>query len=85
MINKDKMQRWVKKAQTAIKWVAVDQSGAVFGYNKKPTALGDSWWCTSYKDDEVYLGDVKSYELRKNWEETLTEVKYENRSKHKSA
>ena len=71
---KDKMDKWVDKAKTAIKWVAVDKDGNICGYCNEPTSL-EGWWCI---DDAwtIEIGTTDDEELRKNWKETLRKVEY---------
>ena len=75
--EKDKMDEWIDTAKTAtIKWVAVDSSGAVYGYAKRPfadTFLG-RWDTTSYF---LHLGGTQNKELIEDWEKSLRKVNYE--------
>lgn len=71
---KDKMKKWVKKAQTAIKWVAVDGNGDVYAYLNKPTCDG---WCVWVGDEHpIYIGKTHNKELIKNWDKSLRKVEY---------
>lgn len=71
-----KLVKWEAKAKTAIKYIAVDANGDVWGYNTKPKV--DSfvnWW--SYGREHFYLGATEDKDLRKNWNKTLRKVNYE--------
>lgn len=70
---KDKMEEWVEKARTAIKWVAVDAYGCVWGYLKKPFVNNDGY---DSDKETVYLGNIDDKELIKNWKKSLRKVEY---------
>lgn len=71
-----KLAKWEAKAKTAIKYIAVDASGSVWGYDKKPKAERFVvWW--GGDGYGVRLGITKDEDLRKNWDKTLREVNYE--------
>lgn len=68
----DKMDKWVEKARTAIKWVAVDRDGRIFGYTEKPCCGLLSW----IEPTSIFLGETRDKELIKNWDKSLRKVKY---------
>ena len=70
---KDKMDKWVEKARTAIKWVAVDKVGDVYAYLNKPTCDGEYVWVGKHS---ICLGETHDKELIKNWDKSLRKVKY---------
>lgn len=73
---KDKMKKWADKARTAIKWVAVDANGNVYGYDTKPNAGGfKHLWVGG--ENIIPLGTTYDKYLRKNWDKTLRKVNYE--------
>lgn len=71
-----KLAKWEAKAKTYIKWIAVDASGAIWGYNTKPKVerFTDWWGCDGYG---IRLGKTEDKDLRKNWNKTLRKVNYE--------
>ena len=70
---KDKMDKWVEKARTAIKWVAVDGTGDVYAYLNKPTCGGEYVWVGKRP---IYIGETHDKELIKNWDKSLRKVEY---------
>ena len=72
-----KLAKWEAKAKTAIKYIAVDASGSVWGYDVKPKVerFTDWWGCDGRGG--VILGKTEDKDLRKNWRKTLREVNYE--------
>lgn len=73
---KDKMDKWVEKARTAIKWVAVDSDGEIYGYTEQPVLVGEAWWKKSEGCENIYLGPTRDVELIKNWDKSLRRVEY---------
>lgn len=71
-----KLAVWEAKAKTCIKWIAVDASGAIWGYNVKPKVekYTDWWGGDRYG---IILGITDDEDLRKNWNKTLRKVNYE--------
>lgn len=69
---KDKMEKWAEKARTAIKWVAMDSYGRIFGYTYKP-CCGELCWIET---TSIFLGETHDKELIKNWDKSLRRVKY---------
>ena len=78
---KDKMKKWVEKARTAIKWIAVDVNGMVYGYTKKPTFnKKDGNWYMHYKSrhhDMICLGKLNNTKM--DYTKSLRKVNYEKR------
>ena len=64
------MDKWIKKAKTEIKWVAVDFIGDVYGYTVKPFKQTCAWTSLGY---DIYLGKIKDY--KGDWKKSLTKVK----------
>lgn len=71
-----KLAKWEAKAKTAIKYIAVDASGSVWGYDAKPKVERFAYW---YGRDgyAIRLGTTEDEDLRKNWDKTLRKVIYE--------
>lgn len=73
---KAKMDKWVEKARTAIKWVAVDEDGKIYGYTEQPILDGTAVWKMSEGCENISIGITRDKELIKNWEETLRKVEH---------
>ena len=70
------MQEWADNARNAIKWVAIDEHGSIWGFvcSEKPevyTGKGDKGWIIprNYVTpmESAILGKIKDPELIKNW------------------
>ena len=71
-----KLSKWDAKAKTCIKWIAVDASGAIWGYATKPKVerFADWWGSDTYG---IGLGITEDKDLCKNWNKALRKVHYE--------
>lgn len=64
------MEKWFEEAKKVIKWVAISESGGVYGYSVRPALKGNAWWC---KELNVRLGVIPNY--KGDWKRSLRKVK----------
>lgn len=75
---KDKMNKWVEKARTAIRWVAVNSRGEVYGFSDKPEIKnGIEWTWNPCSTKSIFLGIMEGKKPIKNWDKSLRKVSYE--------
>ena len=72
-----KLAVWEAKAKIAIKYIAVDASGNVWGYDKKPKLCKEIGAWLANGAEAIYLGETNNKDLYKNWDKTLRKVNYE--------
>lgn len=72
-----KLAKWEAKAKLMIKWVTVNASGDVWGYDKKLKVNKETEEWLGYGAETVHLGKINNKGLCKNWDKTLRKVNYE--------